>query len=98
MKYIDEMIEKVEDEIEGAMEYAEEYIVHRAAGNMTRASQYREMALQEHNHATILRDYAIQDVEDIKRVHQLSEEEDQHWHHCMRRITEKLAMVKTLLA
>lgn len=98
MKYIDDMVEKVDEEIEGAMEYAEQYIVQRAAGNMSRAGQYREMAMQELNHATIIRDYAIQDVEAIKKNHTLTEEEDERWNRCLRKLTEKMAGVKTLLA
>lgn len=97
MKIIDDMIEHVMEEIEGAMEYAEKSIEAKARGS-ARSAQYRDMALQEHNHATILRDFAIQDVEDIKRIHPLTVEEEEHWHHCLRRISEKLASVKTLLS
>ena len=45
MNYIDKMIEKFEDEVEGAVEYAEESIKCRAKGHTERASKYRAMAL-----------------------------------------------------
>lgn len=97
MKYIDELIEKVDDELEGAMEYAEQYIIYKAMGNHTRASQFREMAMQELNHATILRDFSIQDVDAVKKVHSLSEEEHQHWEKCLRRFNEKLSIIRNQL-
>lgn len=97
MKYIDELVEKVKDEIEGAEEYAERYITYRA-NNSARASQFREMATQELHHATILRDYAIQDVEAIKKVHSLSEEEEERWEHCLKKIHERISVLQYMLS
>ena len=98
MKHIDDMIEKVYDEIDGAMDYAEKSITCRAKGNMTRSNQYREMAQQELNHATILRDYLVQDVDAIKKVHKLTDEEETEWEHHLKRFAEKIASVKILLS
>lgn len=98
MKYIDELIEKIDDEIDGAMEYAEDSIVYKAMGNMARASQFREMAMQELNHATILRDYSIQDVEALKKVHSsLSEEDKECWERCLKKSNERMAIIRNMV-
>lgn len=97
MKYIDELLEKIKDEIEGAEEYAEQYIIHKANNNMTRSAQFREMALQEINHATILRDFSIQDVDAMKKVFTLSEEDKEHWEKCLKKFNEKIAVLRHMV-
>lgn len=98
MKFIDELIEKVMDEIDGAEEYAEQYIIYRANNNSARASQFREMATQELHHATILRDYAIQDVEAIKKIHSLSEDEEERWEKCLKKMNERISVLHYTLS
>ena len=98
MKFIDELIEKVMDEIDGTEEYAEQYIIYRANNNSARASQFREMATQELHHATILRDYAIQDVEAIKKIHLLSEDEEERWEKCLKKMNERISVLHYTLS
>lgn len=94
MRYIDDLIEEISEELDGAAEYYEDSIIYKAKGNMTRASQYHDMAKQELNHAAILRDYAIQDVDGLKRVNGLSEEDHEHWEKCLHKLTERHSMLQ----
>lgn len=96
MKYIDDLIEEISEELNGAMEYYEESIIYKAKGNTTRASQYHDMAKQELNHAAILRDYAIQDVDALKRVNGLTEEDREHWEKCLKKLTERHSIIHNL--
>lgn len=97
MNYIDKMIEKLEDEVEGAVEYAEESIKCRAKGHTERASKYRAMALDEITHAETIRDFTTQDIADIKRVYEIPVEDEEKWHSAHRRINEIIAAIKLMI-
>jgi rubrerythrin len=85
MHYIDELIEKIEEEIEGAREYTEESIKARAKGYTERANKYKSMAMDELTHAATIRDFATQDVDEIKRVYTLPVEVEENWNRAHRR-------------
>ena len=55
MKILDHMIEDLEEEVDGAREYAEKYIECKAKGNTARATKYKEMAMDELKHAGYIR-------------------------------------------
>jgi hypothetical protein len=98
MKTLDRMIEHLEEEVEGAREYAEKYIDCRAKGNIPRANKYKEMAQDELKHAGYIRDFAIADAEGIKRVHTLTEEEEHKWEHSHKKLNDEIAMIQHLLS
>lgn len=97
MKLIDEMIEHLEEEIEGAREYAERYVECKARGNMTRANKYKEMASDELKHAEYVRDFALADVESLSHVYSMREEEKEKWDKAMRSAHEHMALTKHML-
>lgn len=97
MKILHKMLEALEEEVEGAKEYAEKYIEARARGNMTRATKYKEMANDELKHAGYIRDMNIMDADELKRVYTLSEEDETAWEHGHKRLNEEMAMVKQML-
>lgn len=98
MKIIHKMLEHLDEELEGAMEYAEEYIEHKAKNDHTRATKFKEMAHDELNHASTLRDFFITDMESIKRVYTLTEEETHAWEHGCKKINQQMAIVKQMLS
>jgi hypothetical protein len=98
MKTLDRMIDDLEEEVEGAREYAEKYIDCRAKGNIPRANKYKEMAQDELKHAGYIRDFAIADAEGIKRVHTLTEEEEHKWEHSHKKLNDEIAMIQHLLS
>ena len=51
MRSIKKYVDHINEEIEGAKEYAENYIEWKARGNIQRANSYRDMAQDELNHA-----------------------------------------------
>lgn len=97
MHYIDELIEKVEDEIEGAREYTEESIKARAKGHTERANKYKAMAMDELSHAATIRDFATQDIDEIKRVYDLPVEVEEQWKRAHRKFNECIASIKLML-
>jgi rubrerythrin len=92
MHYVDELIEKIEDEIEGAREYTEESIKARAKGHIERANKYKSMAMDELTHAATIRDFATQDVDEIKRVYTLPVEVEENWNRAHRRFSECMSI------
>lgn len=97
MKMVHKIIEHINEELEGAKEYAERYIECRAKGNSSRAAKYKEMANDELRHAGYIYDFAVQDVTDIKKVYPMPVEADDAWNHATKHYAECVAMVKHML-
>jgi hypothetical protein len=97
MKIIENMLDCLADEVEGAKEYAEKYIEQKARGDMSRANIYKEMAHDELKHASYIRDMHLQDIEKLSKVYTLPEAEETAWEHAHRRVNEQMAIVKHLL-
>ena len=98
MKTVEKMLEHLEEEVEGARDYAEKYIECKARGNITRANKYKEMAHDELKHATFLKEMDMADVEDLKKVYPMTEEEHHHWEHGLKHLTDQMAMVMHILS
>lgn len=98
MKMIDKMLKHLEEEVEGAKDYAEKYIECKAREHMNRANKYKEMATDELKHAGYLRDMDIADIEELKNVYTMSEAEEEAWEHGHKRLNEQMAIVKQMLS
>lgn len=98
MKIIDDMIERIEEEVEGAKEYAEMYIQSKAKGEHTRAAKYKDMAGDELRHASYLCEFSTADVDYIKRVYTLPVDDETKWEKAHKRFHEHMAMVKQMLS
>lgn len=98
MKILHKMLEALEEEVEGAKEYAEKYIENRARGNMTRANKYKEMANDEIKHAEYIMTFNMMDVDEIKRVYTIPEEDEENWNHRHKCLNEQIAITKQMLA
>lgn len=98
MKIIDKMLHHLKEEVEGAMDYAEKYIECKARGNVNRANKYKEMAFDELNHASNLREMDLMDIAELKKVYTMSEEEEEKWEHGHKHLTEQMAIVKHMLS
>lgn len=93
MKVIKERVDHIEEEIQGAMEYAENYIVYRNTKPQW-AQMYHDMAVQELNHAENLRAIAQEAMDAYSFI---PEEDAEMWKDKQRAHAEKKAMVKLLL-
>lgn len=97
MRIVDEMVEHIREEIDGAKEYAEKYIESKAIGNTERANAYRQMALDEIRHAEHVRDFAIADVSEMRKVYTFTAEEEASWEHHLKSTMECLGWVKRMI-
>jgi hypothetical protein len=98
MKLIHKLIDGIHEELEGAKEYAEKYIDAKARGNVTRANKYAEMASDELKHATYIKDFAVMDIDEIKKVYPLPVELEEEWEHAHKKFIECMAIIKHMLS
>ena len=97
MKLIDEIIERIEEELEGAKEYAEMYIEQKAKGNIARANAYKEMAHDELKHASYVHDFATKDVEGIQMVFTIPSEDEEKLEHEHKHYADCVGRIKYML-
>jgi hypothetical protein len=98
MRLIDKMLEQLEEEVEGARDYAEKYVEFKARGNMSRANRYKEMAHDELKHATFLKEMDIADIDELKKVYPMTDEEQSLWEHGHKHMNDQMAMVMHVLS
>lgn len=98
MRLIDKMLEQLEEEVEGARDYAEKYVECKARGNMNRANRYKEMAHDELKHATFLKEMDIADIDELKKVYPMTDEEQSLWEHGHKHVNDQMAMVMHILS
>lgn len=98
MKIINNLIEKIDEEVESAEDYADKFIENKAKGNMSRAQKYREMSTDELRHAENVRDFSIADMESVRRVYSPSEEDLEHWERSLHKINERIATIHRMLS
>ena len=97
MKLLDHMMEHICDELDGAWEYTEKYLENKAKGE-SRYARYRQMALDEINHAETLYSFTVEDIQSLKKVYTLTAEEDEKWDHTKKRFMERVSMLKHTLS
>jgi hypothetical protein len=98
MKIIEKMIEDIEEELEGAKNYAEKYLENKARGNMQRASTFKEMSMDELRHAAHVYDFSMQDISHIKDIYTLPVNIEERWDHARKHYAECVGWIKQMLA
>ena len=99
MTKIKKLIAHLDDESEGAKEYAEKSLEYKALGNSDRYTKYRQMANDELNHAMIIHEIAVQDIEALKAVYpQIPNEMMDKWETAHKVYVERVAWIKQMLS
>lgn len=97
MKIIKNLVEQLDEEIEGAQDYAEKYVEYKAKGNMTRANRYKEMATDELKHCGYIHEMAVQEIEEVRRIYTAPVEMQEKWDKAHKEYVEKVAWIKQML-
>lgn len=97
MQLIKKYVEQIDDELEGAKEYAEKYVEYKVKGDMQRASKYKEMAHDELKHAMNEHEWAIKEVEELSKVYTPPVEMAEKWEKAHREYVEKVSWIKKML-
>lgn len=97
MKIIRHFVEGIEEEINGAKEYAEKYVESKARGDMQTANRYKEMAHDELKHAGYEHEMAVREIEKLHTVFTPPEGMLERWQKAHKEYVEKAAWVRQML-
>ena len=94
MRFIEEMAERMDDELDGAEEYAVAAI-HNKESNPALAKHYHDMAMDEMRHASYFSDAAMEYV----KTHAAEKPELKHvWDFVKRHADKEIAEIDKMLA
>ena len=98
MHYIKEIVEQLDEEIEGAKEYAEKYVKYKAKNNIAWANRFKEMATDEIKHCTYIHELIVFEIEELKKIYTPPAEMLEKWEQEHKIYVEKVAWIKQMLA
>lgn len=98
MKKIQNLVNQIDEEIEGAKEYAETYLDYKAKGNSNWAVRYKSMAEDELKHATYIHDRAVEEITELNKVYTPPVEMQKAWDESHKGYVERVAWIKQMLA
>lgn len=97
MTRIKKLVDKIDDELCGAKEYAETYLEQRAKGDTALANKFKKMASDELDHAMIIHDMTVQEIELLRKVYTPPVEMQEAWEKSHIKYVEKAAWIKQML-
>ena len=97
MRKIQDLVDQMSEEIEGAKTYAETYLDYKAKGNSNWAAKYKSMAEDELKHATYIHDRAMEEITELNRVFKPPVEMEQKWTEAHKWYVERVSWVKMML-
>lgn len=97
MRKIQQLVDCIEEELEGAKDYAEMYLQLKAEGHGMQ-SRYKEMAGDELKHATYIHDYAVEQINLLRNVYTPPAEMEERWNKAHKEYVEKVAWIRQMMA
>ena len=98
MTKIKKLVEKIDEELCDAKEYAEKYVECKAAGNSMWANRYKEMSNEELKHAMYLHDKAVLDIGELNKIFKPTQKMQDKWDKAHTEYVEKESWIKQMLA
>ena len=98
MKKIQELVDHIDEELEGAKCYAEKYLEYKADGNGAWANRYREMAQDELKHAGYIHEIAVTEIENLRKVYTPPIEMQEKWDEEHKKYVGRSTWIKQMLA
>ena len=98
MRIIKQYVEAIEDELEGAKNYAEKYVECKVKNDMHSANRYKEMASDELKHAGYEHEWATKAIEELSTVYTAPVKMQEAWEKSHKEYVEKVAWIKQMLA
>ena len=97
MRHIQKWVDMLDEEIEGAKDYAEKYVECKVKGHSTRANKFKEMAHDELKHCGYIHEMAVQDIEELRNVYTPPAEMQEAWDKSHKHYVEKVAWIRQML-
>lgn len=98
MKLIKQYVEGIEEELEGAKDYAEKYVEAKVKGDANKASRYKEMAMDELKHSSYIHEWAVSEISAISKVYTPPAEMQEKWDKAHVQYVEKAAWIRQMLS
>lgn len=98
MTKIKNYVEMIEDELCSAKEYAEKSIELKSEGLTQWSQKFKEMSIQELQHAINIHDYAVLEIEELNKVYKPTNEMQEKWDKSHKEFVEKAAWIKQMQA
>lgn len=98
MRYIQKLVDHIEDELESAKDYAECYIEHKAKGDSSIASRFKTMAEDELSHAMFFHELAVKEIEKLGKIYTPPVDMMEKWEHEHKEYVERTAWIRQMLA
>lgn len=96
MKKIQDYVDKIDEELMDAKEYAEMYLTFKASDSIF-TSKAKEMAEDELKHAGYVHDIAVAEINELKRVFTAPAEMQEEWDRAHKVYLEKTAWIRQML-
>lgn len=97
MKKIANLVEQIDEELEGAQNYAEMYVSMKADGRNSWATTYKEMASDEIRHAMNLHSFTVEEINKLNAVTTPPQEMLDKWDKAHKQYIERTAIIKQML-
>lgn len=98
MRSIKAYVEHIDEELEGAKDYAEKYVEAKVKGNMNMANKYKEMASDELRHAGYVHEFAVAEIDALSKVYTPPVEMQKKWEESHKEYVEKAAWIRQMLS
>jgi hypothetical protein len=98
MRSIKAYVEHIDEELEGAKDYAEKYVEAKAKGNMSMANKYKEMASDELRHAGYVHEFAVAEIDALSKVYTPPVDMQKKWEESHKEYVEKAAWIRQMLS
>lgn len=97
MRMIGELVDFIDEELEGAKTYAEKSLQLKAEGVNDYSNKFKTLANQELDHANIIHEYAISQINKLNQVYTAPVEMQEAWDKSHKEYVEKTAWIKQML-
>lgn len=97
MKIIKKYVDRIDEELKDAQNYAECYLYAKSEGDTLWANRCKEMAQEELKHSTYNHDKAVSEVEKLKEVYNPPVDMTEKWNKSHKEYVERAAWIKTML-
>ena len=99
MKKIKDYVEKIDDELCSAKEYIEKALWYKAKNNSDRYNKYKQMSMQELEHAMNIHQFAVEDIDTLEKVYpDIPEDMMRKWEESHNEYVDKTAWIKQMQA
>lgn len=98
MKRISKLVNRIDEELCDAKNYAEKYLDCMAMGNSNYAEKYKIMAQEELQHSMYLHDMAVEEIDNLRARYTPPAEMQEMWDNEHEEYLERTAWIKRVLA